>query len=116
MANTPNLIDSLPLILPVVCPSGFGYNILAQECRTVSKPVLTNNMIFQNRAFHVDIVGPASGLESQQNLVALTPLLNQAFTGHCPSGANYWDVGVRGDLSPTDHSGGSALTLNNSIL
>ena len=120
MAHTPNLIDSLPEA--IACPAGFGYSggllgsLVNADCRTVSKPALTNDMFWQNRAFRVDIVSPGSGLQSQQNLIALTPALNQTATGQCTTGANYWDVGARGDVSPTDHSGGGQLTLNNSIL
>ncbi|MDE2219742.1 MAG: choice-of-anchor D domain-containing protein, partial [Gammaproteobacteria bacterium] len=56
------------------------------------------------------------------------PALNQNATGACMSGANYWDVGVRGDTSPTNHtvigftpilgapSVNPTLVVNNSIL
>jgi hypothetical protein len=118
MENTPNLKDSLPAI--VICPPGFGYTNGngTNSCKNISRPVLTNDMFWQNRAFHVDIVSVGSGLQSQQNLIALTPLLDQTVTGDCPAGASgsYWDIGVRGDTSPTNHGGGATLTLGNSIL
>ncbi|MGB8327596.1 MAG: choice-of-anchor D domain-containing protein, partial [Steroidobacteraceae bacterium] len=137
MRNTPNLVRSLSP--PVICPAGFGYSgginlgavgVLNGNCTTVSLPKLTNDMFWQNRAFRVDLVdvngnvvtNPATptgtGLLSQQNLVALTPLLNQTTWGGCASGANYWDVGVRGDTGPTNHGGvtGVTLSLDYSIL
>ncbi len=136
ISHTPNLIDSMPGT--VLCPAGFNYGnasdgLLSRTnglCRSLSMPALTNDMFWQNRAFHVDIVDAhgnvvtspdpsnptGGGLQSQQNLVALTPQLNQTSTGQCVNGANYWDVGVRDDSSPTNHSGGATLTLNNSIL
>jgi hypothetical protein len=114
MANTPNLIESLPGI--VLCPLGFGYSLLQQECKTLSKPAMSNNMFWQNRAFRVDIVGPGSGNESQQNIIALTPQLNQTATGQCPGGASYWDVGLRtDDLAAGTVPAGTQLTMTNSI-
>ena len=121
--NTPNLNESLPA--NVLCPPGFNYGNAADSqasrlngaCRTVSLPALKNDMFWQNRAFRVDIVTPSlDPLLSQQNIVALTPLLNQTITGQCTAGANYWDVGVRGDAGPTIHSSGVTLTLSNSIV
>ncbi len=55
------------------------------------------HLFWQNRAFRVDIVGPGSGNQSQQNLIAMTPALNQTANGRCPAGATYWDIGVRTD-------------------
>jgi len=122
--NTPNLVDAfngLPTLLGarVVCPSGFGYSGLAGingNCTSLSLPQLTNDLFWQNRAFHVEITGSGTGLQSQQNLVTLLPQLNQTVTGECAAGASYWDVGVRDDTGPTNHNGGGTLTLNNSIL
>ncbi len=118
MAHTPNLLDLLPA--NVLCPAGYGYTGglfgLNADCISVSRPQMVNDMFWQNRSFSVDIVSAGSGLQSQQNLVALAPQLNQTATGQCPSGANYWDIGVRGDLGPADHSGGATLTPRYSIL
>ena len=56
-----------------------------------------------------------SGGTSQQNVVTLyngfttTPAPSQTATGSCPT-ASYWDIGVRGDTSPTTHE--STVTLN----
>jgi len=133
MQHSPNLIAALPppgpgLASGVNCPMiatliANTYSAVDDgDCRTYSKPVLLNNLFWQNRAFHIQIVGPGSGLQSQQNLVTLTPTLNQTATGQCVSGATYWDVGFRGDTSSTNPAnifGGPAnptLRLNNSIL
>jgi hypothetical protein len=62
-------------------------------------------------------------LENQQHLVTLRPVLNQASTGQCQTaganggaGAQYWDIGVRGDTGPLNHSSGLTLKPLNSIL
>lgn len=119
MANTPNLVESLPAT--VRCPAGFGYTggppfLVNGDCRSLSKPAMANNMLWQNRAFHPDIVGPGTDLQSQQNIIALTPLLNQTATGQCPSGASYWDIGIRtDDLAAGTVPSGTQLTMANSI-
>jgi len=126
MRNTPNLVDAmngLPSFLGVrwLCPSGYGYSggilgIANANCGLLSLPRAFNDMFWQNRAFHVEITGAGTGLQSQQNLVSLLPTLNQAVTGQCAAGASYWDVGVRDDTGPTNHNGGATLSLSNSIL
>jgi len=120
MVNTPNLIQSLPAL--VLCPAGFNYGnasdtLLSRTnglCRRLSMPSVVNDLFWQNRAFHVgyadtsgnEVTDPVKGAgnQSQQNLVALFPALNQSTTGACLNGANYWDVGVRGDTSMTNHT------------
>ena len=116
MANTPNLVQSLPAL--VLCPVGYGYSgLLNADCIKVSKPAMANNMLWQNRAFRVDIVGPGDGLKSQQNIIAMTPLLSQSATGQCPGGATYWDVGIRtDDIIAGTVAAGTTLTMANSIL
>jgi len=126
MRNTPNLVDAmngLPSFLGVrwLCPSGYGYSggilgIANANCGLLSLPRAFNDMFWQNRAFHVEITGAGTGLQSQQNLVSLLPTLNQTVTGQCAAGASYWDVGVRDDTGPTNHNGGATLSLSNSIL
>jgi hypothetical protein len=37
-------------------------------------------------------------------------------TGACVAGATYWDIGVRGDTGPTNHSSGFTLTPQYSVL
>ncbi|HUX90498.1 MAG TPA: choice-of-anchor Q domain-containing protein [Gallionellaceae bacterium] len=117
MQNTPNMTAALPA--SVVCPSGYGYSTLANgECRQVSLPQLGNNVLWHNRAFHVEVGALGTGQQAQQAVVTLVPALNQALTGACATqgtdvGApgsggpvNYWDIGVRGDTGPT---GGNQL-------
>ncbi len=130
MINTPNLRATMPInngVFAGLCPGGFPYGAGNSSCALVSMPKIANDMFWQNRAFHVDITGPGSGLISQQNLVALFPTLNQDATGACMSGATYWDIGVRGDSAVdsavidtvvTGGSGGTnpTLVLSNSIL
>jgi hypothetical protein len=128
MRNTPNLVDAMNGLPPVtllgvpirwVCPSSYGYSGILGingNCGLLSLPRAFNDMFWQNRAFHVEITGAGTGLQSQQNLVSLLPMLNQAATGDCAAGASYWDVGVRNDTSPTNHNGGATLSLSNSIL
>jgi hypothetical protein len=140
MQNTPNMMSQLPS--GVVCPAGFGYgnvhangpesDLVNGRCVLVSLPQIDNDIFWQNRAFHVEIVNPdgkpagtptGSGLYSNQNLVALMPLLTypsqtlpnqQTYTGQCgapPAGQDiYWDLGVRMDLLPDQN--GHALVFN----
>jgi hypothetical protein len=113
MINTPDLVSSLGATIN--CPNGFNYS--NNNCRTFSMPSMSNNLFWQNRAFHVEITSMGAGLQSQQSLVALLPALDQTSTGSCESGSVYWDVGVRGDPSPTAAgSGNPTLRMNNSIL
>jgi hypothetical protein len=84
------------------------------NCDQFSNPLLANNVIWQNRAFHIT-TNPSSPVQGLQTVVTLTPQLNQVnnsvgVTGSCPSGATYWDIGVYGDLAAGDHS--STFTLN----
>ncbi|MBV9670290.1 MAG: choice-of-anchor D domain-containing protein, partial [Acidobacteriales bacterium] len=85
-------------------------------CRAYSNPILANNIIWQNRSFQIGISGAGAGTQNQQNLVTL---YNASFaggvggiagaqtaTGQCPAGSSYWDIGVRGDMGPGDHTGG----------
>ncbi|HZQ22691.1 MAG TPA: PKD domain-containing protein, partial [Terriglobales bacterium] len=53
-----------------------------------SNPVMFNNIIWHNRAFSFDGTGGNA---------RLLPVLTQASVGACPSGANYWDLGVLGE-------------------
>ena len=97
MYNTPNMIAALPNgTNSVTCPTGYGYSAAA-DCKKLSKPKMVNDLFWQNRSFSVSIIGTGTGTQSQQNLIALSPLLNQTSTGACASGANYWDIGLRTD-------------------
>ncbi len=87
MAHTQNLNDAIAGLgngTTVTCPSGFGYangngsSLNNADCMKLSRPALVNDMFWQNRTFHVDIVDTAgsstnSGLTSQQNLIAIAP-------------------------------------------
>ena len=131
-AHTVNLVDALVGVNTDCSGLGasFGYTGSgnASDCRKVSKPSMVNNLFWGNRSFNVNVVdqygnittGTTSptgqGLQSQQNLVALTPQLVQRATGDCPVGANVWDIGLRTD----DVNGGiippgTRLTLINSL-
>jgi hypothetical protein len=110
MQNTSNLTAALPA--NISCPTGnySGASALNAQCRSISYPLIENDLFWQNRAFNITVgAGPTTGLLNQQNLVTLVPQLNQATTGACVGGANYWDIGVRGDTGPSNHS---AYTLN----
>src|SRR5262249_33614938 len=110
MQNTPNLISAINGLGggtagAVRCPAGFGYTGNANptpssnrnDCRKLSKPKMINDLFYRNRYFAVNIIGMGTGNQSQQNLVALTPLLNQTATGSCTNSNNYWDIGLRTD-------------------
>jgi len=85
-----------------VCPTGHP------NCTKFSNPILSNNLFWQNRSFRITTGAiPAPGL---QTTVQLVPSLFQTTTGTCPSGANYWDIGVFGDTGANNH--GSKFTLN----
>jgi hypothetical protein len=123
----------------VVCPCGFGYGDAADSrnsrtngrCVLVSLPQISNDLFWQNRAFHVEIVDQngnpidgsitnpsGTGLYSHQNIVALLPLFKQSYTGQCvapPANQQlYWDLGVRMDLLPNQN--GHALVFNASTV
>ncbi|HEY3655539.1 MAG TPA: hypothetical protein VGL34_11260 [Steroidobacteraceae bacterium] len=133
MQNTPNMMSQLPN--GVVCPAGFGYGNAADSqssrtngrCVLVGLPQISNDLFWQNRAFHVEIVDAngntipsgnspptGTGLKSNQNIVALLPEFTQTYTGQCmtpPANQElYWDLGVRMDLLPNQN--GHALVFN----
>src|SRR5882762_5516660 len=104
MHNTVNLTSAFPTTASqVVCPSGHP------NCKNFSTPVLDNNIIYQNRAFHIGQVG-GNPVPGANQVVTLTPQLNQmgTGTGSCPSGASYWDIGAYGDSGPGNTSSGLA--------
>jgi Bacterial Ig domain len=101
------------LTTTITCPQGHP------NCAKTSYPILYNDVLWQNRAFHIDVVQPASGSGSQQSTVTLVPQLNQGSTGACVTPTDpttYWDIGLRGDLGPTDHSSGFAFDPEASVL
>ena len=135
----------------VTCPTGFGYgdgtnfsndsatSLVDGRCILVSLPKLVNNLFWQNRAFHVEMVDTngkplgnqgntspnGTGLQSQQNIIALLPEFTQTTTGQCVSPVGqtntdgsalqlYWDLGVRMDTLP--NANGHALFFNSATI
>jgi Bacterial Ig domain/IPT/TIG domain len=117
----------------ITCPVGhFATTASNGTCRTVSYPLLDNNVLWQNRAFYIGVGALGGGTLNQQNIVTLydgfttTAAPSQPSagattangngsiitggTGACPSPVSYWDIGVRGDTGPTNHA--STVTLN----
>jgi hypothetical protein len=138
MQHTANLVAALPPAGTnqnpgVVCPNFYGYgSTVAQRrdgtCRSVSLPLVGNDLLWQNRSFYISVGGFGAGTQSQQHLVSLVPLLNQAYTGACvtdggvdgagaPAPVKYWDIGVRGDSAPNNPANPAfQMTPINSIL
>jgi hypothetical protein len=132
MRHTPNLATAIATSVPsVTCPTGYGYT--GTNCRQISLPLVTNDLFWQNRSFHVGVGPLGGGQQNQQAVVTLYPSLDQGVvTGSCPAsgtgdpagtGINgsstpvYWDIGVRGDTTQTPNSGsGFALQPSFSLL
>jgi hypothetical protein len=122
VTSTPNSsLLTTTFVVPITCPAGHytGATALNGTCTHVSYPILYSNILWQNRSFHVGITGPGTGQQNQQNLIALfdavsnAPAPSQApgtATGACGAGVTYWDLGVRGDRSPTTHESGFTLS------
>ena len=94
--------------LTITCPFG-----TANPCKAISNPLLLNNVIWQNRTFIIGVGNLGQGTQNQQKLVSLfdgltptTPAPVQTAAGQCSAGVSYWEIGVRGDKGPTDHTGG----------
>jgi FtsP/CotA-like multicopper oxidase with cupredoxin domain len=112
--------------LTITCPAG---QTPATGCRSYSNPILGNNILWQNRSFYIGISGAGTGTQNQQNLVSLYDAFTstlapaQPSTGSCVAApgsspfptTSYWDIGVRGDTGPGDHTGGT-LTPTYSML
>jgi hypothetical protein len=97
--NSPFLIESYATA-GIKCPKA------EPNCATISDPVLNNNIIWHNRSFHIEL-GSQNNVYNQ-TAVTLTPQLNQTATGYCDTtfpASDYWDLGVRGDLTPATHEG-----------
>jgi hypothetical protein len=107
--------------LTVTCPSGHfsGTTATNGACKSVSYPKLENNIIWQNSSYYIGVgaLSPAF----QQNVVTLynsftsNAAPNQTTTGACVA-RSYWDIGVRGDTGPANHSSGVTLTASDSVL
>jgi hypothetical protein len=137
-ANLPNGTTGVT----VVCPPGHfqpGTSATNGSCKSVSYPKLENNIFWHNGTLYVG-VGPLSP-QYQQNIVSLfnsfthtavanqpkadaitpvpgagTSLMVTGGTGACVSGTQYWDIGVRGDLTQTTHGSGFTLAASDSVL
>jgi hypothetical protein len=124
--NGANLTANLPS--QVRCPVGNGNSSGNPQatngaCIKYSVPTLYNDVIWDNRAFYIGVGGLGTGTVNQQNVVALyeaftttpTQAPSQTVTGACVPAAdtapNYWDIGVRGDTGPGDHTGGLLAPL-----
>jgi hypothetical protein len=108
---TPNSsLLTTTFVVPITCPAGHP------GCTGFSNPILYSNILWQNRSFHVGITGAGTGQQNQQNVIALFDAVSnaaaptQSATGQCTAGVTYWDLGVRGDLSPTTHESGFTLS------
>jgi len=93
-----------------VCPAGHA------SCKVVSDPLLSNDVFWQNRSFHIGVTPIAAGSGAQQSVVDLVnaftnaAVLPQAKTGDCVANTQCWDIGVRGD---TGVAGGNQLGAGN---
>ncbi|PYU49061.1 MAG: hypothetical protein DMG53_05855 [Acidobacteria bacterium] len=114
--NSAVLIANLPN--PITCPAGHFAGTTASNgtCRTVSYPLLANDVFWQNRPFNITVGALGGGTLNQQHVVTLVPTLSQTATGQCASGASYWDIGVRGDTGPSNHSSTVTLAPTYSVL
>jgi hypothetical protein len=101
----------------ITCPPGHYAGATANNgtCRNHSYPVLADDVFWQNSSYYIG-VGALSN-QFQQNVISLynafttSQVTSQHETGECVSqNTHYWDIGVRGDTSPTNH--GSGVTLN----
>jgi hypothetical protein len=126
----------------IVCPANHFTSAGASKgnCTVASVPELYNNLIWQNSAYYIGV--GATSPTFQQNVVSLYNAFTTTLapsqptadalsangvgsiisggTGACVPGASYWDIGVRGDLKPGDHTSGVTLapvysTLTNAV-
>jgi Bacterial Ig domain len=139
--NSSTLNANLPAT--VICPASHYSSGSASNgnCRIASVPELYNNLIWQNSAYYIGVGAMSNAY--QQNVVSLynafaasatlapsQPMADATAangvgsiitggTGACVA-RNYWDIGVRGDVRPGDHSSGVTLapaysTLTNPV-
>ena len=117
VTNSPVLQANLPTS-GFTCPPGHG---TGDSCKNYSVPVLANNVIWHNRSFFIGVGDFGASTTNQQKVVTLfnsfgsTPAPTAPATGACPTGS-YWDIGVRGDAGPADHSSGFNLSPTYSLL
>ena len=119
----------------LVCPPGHftGGSGTNGTCRMFSYPLMFNDVFWENRSFYIGVGNYGGGTQNQQKLVSLFDAFTSTaapsqgngatagVTGSCsgtpafPTGS-YWDIGVRGDSGPGNHSGGTTLNPQDSIL
>jgi hypothetical protein len=139
MANLRNPPGTTGTPISVTCPAGHGTSGPTATCKSYSVPLLYNDLFYQNRSFYIGVGGLGTGTTNQQNVVALynaflgTIVATQPTadastangggviitggTGACTlTGTSYWDIGVRGDTGPTNHSSGLTLAPTYSFL
>jgi len=116
--------------LTLVCPpghfqTGAGATATNGSCKRVSYPKLENNIVWKNSSYYIHVGSLGAGTLNQQNVVALfsaftgTQAASQTTTGACvnpTSNTSIWDIGVRGDTGPGNHSSTVTLTASDSIL
>jgi hypothetical protein len=122
--HSAEFLASLPA--SITCPPGHPLNtanpnngVVNGACRAVSFPILYNDVFWQNRAFNIVVTNPSAASGVQQATVTLVPQLNQTTTGQCvapPAGTTYWDIGLRGDHGPENHSSGFTFQPKASVL
>ena len=124
----------------VLCPAGHYAGTTASNgtCRSFSYPELYNDVFWQNRSFYIGVGALGTGTQNQQNVVALFNAITHTAaasqpqadataangggfiitggTGACVPASSYWDIGVRGDTGPANHSSGITLTPKASVL
>jgi hypothetical protein len=120
MQNSPQMTSSFTTG-SITCPPGnyAGTSATNGTCIHISYPALYNNIFWQNRSFQIGVGGLGTGTQNQQNVVTLynasftgglgAKAASQTSTGNCPAGSSYWDIGIRNDKGPGDHSSGYKL-------
>ncbi len=135
MRNSSLLTASMPFA--VLCPAGHPSLSLNGTCRNFSVPLLYNDVIWQNRSYYIGVGSLGSDTLNQQNVVKLYTSFTSTSAPSQPQGdstqtigngsvitggtgactaASYWDIGVRGDRAPNNHSSGLTLAPVYSVL
>jgi hypothetical protein len=136
--NSATLVANLPAT--ITCPggnfaAGGGANATNGTCRSISYPVLQNDVFYNNSPYYVGV--GALSPQFQQNVVTLfngftttpaptaptadttaadgTGAIVTGGTGACVN-RSFWDIGVRGDKGPNSHDSGFRLNPVYSVL
>ncbi len=137
--NSAVLTANLPAT--ITCPANHfapGTSANNGTCKHISYPYLANDVFWENRSFYIGVGPLGTGSLNQQNVVALydaftttqaptqpqadatspngSGLIITGGTGACVSPVSYWDIGVRGDTGPANHSSTYRLTPKFSVL